>query len=394
MTARSRVSILSGAAIAAAVASLISTGVTRAIGPDYQYISDAPPVGTFNDVVSLTGNGFLGTGSVIGYMDTDNLPIDELQDGDEVCLAILTANHVAKDITPANNATANWGDGPNAPGGSYKFINNVGPYVTYTLTDPVNNPNNLTEDISIMQSVITLDSSNFNYVTGTILPNILSLSNAMELPEGTGTYYQLNSEDQVNFTEVGYGRGGVWNGTDYNTNSPTGARRFQNNTITNATAPAVQLGGAYFEPLVGQTILAPSAAGGGTSKPGDSGGPYLTGGDSSEVSVTPEYTDDNIWPEGELPEPGIPINVPIDYSDDLSAVHVGAQGYNDLVPAAVGGKVPGNLNWGVPLIGGDGGSLEWAEDYAENPCVIPEPAPLLLLAFGGIPLLLRRRRKA
>ena len=80
-----------------------------------------------------------------------------------VQVAILTANHVAA----GGVTSANFGVGPgdaNAPGaGAYVLSGGLSStYKTFSLNDPVNNPNKLPEDISVMLATIAKPAANVN----------------------------------------------------------------------------------------------------------------------------------------------------------------------------------------------------------------------------------------
>ena len=90
------------------------------------------------------------------------------------------------------------------------------------------------------------------------------------------------------------------------------ARRFQNNNADSVAGAALRTydpNETYFQPQVNWTYKAPSAAGGGASIGGDSGGPYLTGGvlatlNANSVSVKPSYVDNNKANKSIAPECG------------------------------------------------------------------------------------------
>ena len=201
---------------------------------------------------------------------------------------------------------------------------------------------------------------------------------------------------------MGYGTAGIWN-SDTKTYQPIApqpddARRFQNNSINTVFGNSIV--GRYYEPLVQWNYAAPSAAGGGASFGGDSGGPYLTGTtgatyQATSVSVTPSFTNNvgSMNPTNPLPA-GRAINIPLNFTDGESAVHVLGQSYtNDFSEA------PGMTADGVPLVQTGNpltGSYDWATYWANNAAIIPEPDSLALTALGGTSLLLvlKRQRQA
>jgi hypothetical protein len=144
------------------------------------------------------------------------------------------------------------------------------------------------------------------------------------------------------------------------------ARRFQNNTITAFTSTGPVGYGPYVEPLVNWNYLPATAAGGGASFPGDSGGPYLFGGPSVYSAAS---------------FPGQTVN----YSDYEEAVHVAGQ--SDIN----GNKIVGMQGSGVPLIESANPALDsydWAEYYADSfyngaISAVPEPGTVALICMGA-----------
>ena len=129
------------------------------------------------------------------------------------------------------------------------------------------------------------------------------------------------------------------------------------------------------------------------SFPGDSGGPYLTGGvlatlNANSVSVKPSYVDNNNA-NNPLP-PNVATNIPLSFTDYLSAVHVLG------VSNADSSKSVGAAAGGVPLTETGNfrtGTLNWALYYANNPMGIPEPGSVLLLVIANFCLVPFGRRK-
>jgi hypothetical protein len=376
---------VAGFAILFAIDLLVVSHPARAIGPSYQYVNDSgpngvngAPIGTLNDAAAIgadVGGLFtqVGTGSVIGVSENNNT----------VDLAILTANHVAD--TPGATIVE-FGAGPEAllPNGNsqeYLLSANVVAFQTYTLNDPIGNPDLLPEDLSV--ELAAIDTTNLTAAEQAeltlIVNNPFSLAEDMDDIDLTGP---------IDFTEIGYGRPGVFDCTAYGLGAKqAGARRFQNNTVDESYAPAVETYNEmqkYYEPIVQYTSAAPSLDGTGTGLRGDSGGAFLTGGESTdvEVNVTSECQGGGAVPEG--------LNdIPLDFSDDISAIAVAG--------TLTGGEsVPGlNYGYGVPLVSGPNGSLDWAEQYALNPGLIdvPEPPSLALLGSSLAAIAMTRRRR-
>ena len=246
----------------AAAAALFAGSSAFAIGPSYQYVLDPVPaaISTLNDVVDLQNpaNTVAGTGTVIG---ATVIPIDGKTS--DAVLNILTALHVAVGVN-----LVNFGAGPNAidnagANQSYLNVNNTATpnqsplnptFVTYTLASP-NNPMNLPEDMAIMQANVYFTNAAKPAALTTILNNLASLDTAFNSAVGN---------QNVKFTEAGYGQGGVWNGTAaaagtaYVGNTIYDARRFQNNNSTNLNANALNDYGRpnrFFQPIVNDAVL-------------------------------------------------------------------------------------------------------------------------------------------
>ena len=369
---------------------LFASHAALAIGPQYQVVGDPVAIGAgpLNDVASLllasgTENG---TGSVIG--------VSAPNANNVVTMAILTARHVA--VSPVTQAGFGVGPGEaTAPGaGAYPLVANLnGVFVGFTLADPVNNPNNRPQDLAIMKARVKMPAggaalNEFNLVTSAL--NVILVAPFPTTPPAPGASVASTTQ----FTEIGYGTAGIYN-TATTTYNPVGgaddARRFQNNTATSVDGPKLITRGAvqYYQPEVNWAYPAPSAAGGGASFGGDSGGPYFTGGiaaplNANSVTVTPTFANNNDV-NNPLP-PNVAIAIPLSYTDYVSAVHVAGQ-----LPKAVG-----NTASGVPLAQTGNrrtGSFDWAQFYANNPTAIPEPGSLLLIAVGNCCLMLFARRR-
>ncbi len=342
-------------AACAVMAAIGVAGPIWAIGPNDQFIPDAPNPLSLGSVGFFTG---IGTGTVISAATNGNQGI----------VAILTANHVAQD---ALNGIFNIG--AKAP---YSATFTIMGYQTYSIVDPVNNPGKLPEDISVMEGIDTqpVNAGAAQNIFNLLKANIATVTNP---GTGNGPFAGAAITNPVSFTQLGYGLqgqytssvGGIPNNPGYVSTGVSGQRLFQNNNILQYSAPATQAYGSYYEPLVRYIYLAPDSAGHGASFPGDSGGPYFTGGGSGSITIS-------IAAGGRLGQ-----TIPINYSNSISAVHVGGS-LSKLVGTGTG--------IGVPVTPG---LYNWLQPFVLNPATaVPEPAALALLGFGGGLLLLRRRR--
>jgi hypothetical protein len=359
----------------------------RAIGPLNQIISDAPPVPTLYDTASFliqsttggtyaNGGGTYGVGTFLQLGSGALIGVSAPEDGN-VCLAILTADHVARFIN-GNTVDVGFGPGQLSAAGAvvplaqaYPFMTLANTYATYTVPGSPGP----TEDLSIVKATVNLASltpaqlAYYNKVTA----QTFLLAGFTGVPSG-GT-----AAANVPFTEYGYGTAGTFQPgppAQYVsvTPGPGDARRFQNNTVTTVLAPGPDnYGGGYWQPEVAFNAAAPNASGNGLGLQGDSGGPLLVEGDSGSVTVlsaTPA--------SGGAPAGPIPVN----FTDDEFAEYVA-----NIPPPT---PVP-SLEFAVPLVPGAGGSLPWALNYADNPMSVPEPGALSLAATAGFVFLLTRR---
>jgi hypothetical protein len=390
-------------------AGLLVAGSAFGIGPDYQVTPDTfdnlgnftgvpAPWGTLNDMVELEAGTTndpdeVGSGTVIGVKP------DPTAAG-VMDVAILTANHVA---SPAVNdvgaiTLASFGAGINTPApfgyGAWALTLNVLPtFQTFTLVDPVNNPGNAPEDLSIVEAqVMPAGLANPGPVVnpwnayakaewGLVAGNVINpVAWPSPIPAASATNAAVNTLGaNVPFSiSGGFGLGGQFNGANntYTQTAPTlGVRRFLNGTVNTTIGASVKNGAynvppgpSYFEPLVQWPIQAPSAAGGGTTFGGDSGSAYLVNG-TNPVSILVTNVDNINYTNA------IPGYITLNNTLDEGAVHVGG----------ATAKVVGNTNIGVPLVYGQ--SLDWAQLYATSPYLIPEPSSIYLVVLGALALL-------
>jgi hypothetical protein len=378
----------------------IVPGLAMAIGPNYQVVTDAgnaatytgAPTGTLNDVVSLTGGGIIGTGTVIGI----SAPVNNIE-----TVSILTANHVASGgVTQANFGF----------GGNVLTMNLTGKSATYVLND-ANNPGHLPEDMTIVQATVNtaalMGNGNAAKELALINANPLTLSAfAAAPPASTAHGAALNTNTAaVSATQYGYGGQAQYNAAANNyTAGATGSRLFENNATHVTNGASDSLFAAYFEPITQFTAKAPSIAAGppqtsdgqGTGARGDSGGPLMTSAAGGNVTVTPNW-----GPAAQQ----VPTQVPLNFTNSEAAVYVGVQLATDgsgnlIVPDTTN---VGWENYAVPLVSSTdtsinpfGGSLQWARYYATNPSAVPEPSSAILLCLSGGSLLATgwRRRRA
>jgi len=420
------------AQIGAASAIFFAASSAFAIGPSYQYIPDtgvngvngvAAPLNIFNDVVSLgVGNFMQGTGTVIG---ATIIPINGTTS--DAVLSILTALHVTQ--TGINQV--NFGAGPNA----FDAAGNVQQYIlkaplnptykTYTIADLATNPNSLPEDLAVMQANYYFTAAAPPTALNTILNNNGNINNKPTVATIDSAFYGVSGYQAQNITQVGYGQGGVWNGTAaaagnaYNGNNVFDARRFQNNNSTGFNGPSQN--GAFFEPLVTDAVLAPSvpnATGAGYNA--DSGGPWFTGGKNGTITETPQNPADWNQATGTNPITGNPNPPAPPYTEDTPRAAVGANSVLNVnksnnesavfvlaqTPLAFpNARLLGSTQSAVPLLDlastklvdpnatNTQGTFEWASGYASSPITVPEPGTLSLIALGGFTLLRRRSRQ-
>jgi hypothetical protein len=384
-------------AVGVLAAGLLVAGSAFGIGPDYQITYDTfnnagaflgAPVGSLNDTCALsvlTTNNVLdqqGSGTVIGIqVDPTNTNMDDV--------AILTANHVAT----LGIAAASFGIGISAPAaqggyGAYALTLPVVAFTTYTLVDPLNNPNNLPEDMSILEAQVTPAAlanpgpaaSAYNAYAksewGLVAANVINpVAWPSPIPAPSAPASNVNTfAAGVPFSiSGGYGLGSQYNGNivpQYPSNKSEDVRRFMNGTVTTTLGASVKNEGGYFEPNVGWPGQAPSAGGGGAALGGDSGSGYLVN-TNFPVSLTVTNVD-NLNSSN-----AIPSSITLSNTTDVGADEWGGKS-----------MTVGLNDYGVPLVSGQ--SLAWAQLYAASPWLIPEPDSLVLTALGGISLLLLR----
>jgi hypothetical protein len=391
---KSRCGVLCGV-VGVLAAGLLVADSAFGIGPDYQVTQDqfggggafqGAPVGTLNDMVRLQGGTTnnpvpLGSGTVIGVAPDPNAP-------GVMDVAIITAQHVANQGV----TLAQFGVGINTPAplgyGAWALTLNVAPtFQTFKLLDPVNNPNNLSEDMSIMVAQVTPAAladlpgnvnnryalSEWNLVKNNAISPVAwpSAIPASSAPTSTVNTAAAN----VGFSiSGGFGIGAQYNGANvpqYTGNQPSSVRRFLNGTVTTTYGASVNNEAGYFEPQVGWPGQAPSAAGGGAALPGDSGSGYLVGGSPTSITIT---NVDNLNSTNTIPG-----TITLNNTKNVGATEWG--GTSETV---------GQNDFGVPLVSGQ--SLDWAQYFAANPYLIPEPSSVALVVLGMAGLFLARRR--
>jgi hypothetical protein len=354
----------------------------EAVGPDYQYIPDAPVGGglqfgalsspTLNDIADIgtTGNsaGESGTGTVIGYATQ----------GNTTYLSVLTALHVMLAATTPTNVYFGSGFSGTAPvlsrtNGSITGPTNSGFLLQGTITTNAGKPLMSTytlpgqaapEDMAVVQVTI-------NQAQATASPFAAA---ELKLITAPGDIPALGSSfagaagaygTPVGYTQYGYGLTGIWNATNpnvgggatvipantytaynqtagVNTQDASAYRRFQNNQETSLAAPApfTYGGNNYFQPITKGNTTAPGTAGGavtgagGTGFGGDSGGPLMTSTAGEQVFVTP-----NIFAAAN----NVPTLVPVNDTDTDSAVYVGLR--TPILTVSDGAKTIGQSNY-------------------------------------------------
>ena len=358
---------------AGVMATLFSTGVACAIGPSDQNVTDAVaiPNPALYGVTFISSAAGLGTGTVIGT-EQDPLGGGNYKD----IIDVLTANHV---VGGANYGTVQFGaNAVGAPTATFNWAY----WQNYWATDLPGNPG-LPEDIAVIQATaINLPANVWNQITA----STATVANpGLGLEPGGNPF--LYSSSQA-FTEIGYGRMGTYNaaiatlaGTPPGylaVPGTSGTRRFQNNNQTGLLAPAqynYDPNQNYYQPEVTFNVANQSNAGGGAALQGDSGGPLFTGPYNGSPVLSGVNRGDG--------------NIPINFTNNLSAVLVSGTTRTDGAGNVY--FVVGDQENSVPI---DSGLYDWLSTWINNPSTVPEPGSLALLAFGGIPLLLRRRRKA
>jgi hypothetical protein len=361
-----------------AVASLVLPTVAFAIGPNDQVIPDAPNPLRLGATGIMTGAGTSsGTGTVIGAVTNNGSGY----------VTILTADHVGSTLQ-----NLQLGSGLGTPQ-SYTLSFTGVTYKPYRVVDPANNPNNLPEDVGVVLGTINLNGNAQAQAAFNILANNLpTVTNPMN---GNPLVMADSGAINVGFTQLGYGISGAYKtnimdpnlqnrGNGYQDDGTFGKRGFQNNTALTYTAPSVQTYGKsmYYEPVDSDKALDQGNGGTGSGFPGDSGGPWYTGGAASQVAITRNNN---------------PLVVPVNDTDNLSAVFVAGtpatfvNGGNDQIePLDPTTILVNSTQLAVPI---DQGLYNFLTPFIANPLAIPEPGSMLLI-LGGIPLLLGRNRAA
>lgn len=345
-----------------------------AIGPNDQKIPDDP------SPLSLRATGWFGsgTGTVVGTKLV----------GTTGYAAILTANHVA-DNKPA---TLKLGS---LIGGAQPWLEiaTTGAFSTYVYKDATKNPMNLPVDVALMLGKVnnlTQGSqalAKFNLLS-TNLPTIVDPTQDPGNP-----LLAAKADNPVGFTQLGYGQLAEYAGfvdiglggtvRAYQSTEVSGERLFQNNMALEFVPPAEQKDPitkkpSYYHSLVKFRVIGPPNNQGqrlGTG--GDSGGPLYTEVPSAATRI-------------QVTRGSNVIQIPIDYTDSLSAVFVASEVFPPLPPNSP--TVPvGASQFAVPI---DAALYNWMRPLLANPMLIPEPATLVLLAVGSFMLMLRRRRPA
>ncbi len=201
----------------------------RAIGPLNQIISDAPPANTLYDACAFlnqssgtgtyaNGGGTYGSGTWQQYGSGALVGVSAPENGN-VCLAILTANHVAKAISGGSTATTTgnidigFGPGQLSAQGTvvplaqgYPFMVQAGQYATYTLPGSPGP----SEDLSIVKATVSLatlmqpsNSAAYAYYQKITAQTFLLAALAYLPSSGT-------TAANIPFTEIGYGLAGTF----------------------------------------------------------------------------------------------------------------------------------------------------------------------------------------
>jgi hypothetical protein len=358
------------------VASRIETSCL-AIGPSDQKLPDDP------DPLSIRATGLLSDKSPIG---TGTIVATRLV-GTTGYVSILTANHVARS-QPKNLKLGSLVDGA-APWLQFTTLKT---FQTFTIIDKDNNPNNLPEDVSLMEGQIdglkngTPALANFQQLSAN-LPMITDPTKG-----GGNPLLKAASDNPVGFTQIGYGRLAAYSasidiGNDtfisgYQATGAVGQRLFENNQAIEYAAPAVfkdPLSGTpeYYYPKVGFTAIGPpNDDGQGLGMGGDSGSPLFTQAPGKAINIS-------------VTRNGNKVQIPVQYTDSLSAVFVSSvsvtviemiEGNPVKVPLDPETVSKGSAQSAVPI---DTGLYTWMKPYLADPRAIPEPCTITLAAWGG-----------
>ncbi|HVU88111.1 MAG TPA: PEP-CTERM sorting domain-containing protein [Pirellulales bacterium] len=308
-------------------------------------------------------------------------------------ISILTANHVANEgITTANFGLA----------GDVLQMKLTGKSVTYSLNDP-NNTQKLPEDLTIVQATVDTTAlvgnankaAEFALVRANV-PSVAAFAVAPPAsnPHGTDVPDLTIKAATQSFTEYGYGNQGTYDPTApaHFTNGAAGTRMFENNVTSALIGANDSIDTGYFQPygiftakspslVAGVAPANPTSNGQGTSTTGDSGGPLMFGTAGPTVTVTPNWG---------TAQQKVPTDIQLSFTNSLAAV-VQSVNLTSMNPGVVN---VGNQNLVVPLVGGAGGSLAWAQTYANNPNLVPEPGSFILAGLGlaGLGLFARRKK--
>ena len=370
-----------GAAAATWAGMLLTPAVATAIGPSDQVIADPPDSARLGATGILSGPGGAsnnsGTGTVIGAKLSDGVGL----------VTVLTAAHVG---TKLQNLRL--GSGLGSPQ-SYSLGFTGVAFRAYTITDPTNNPDKLSEDVGVVLDTINLTG---NAQAAAAFQGLMNNLPTVTNPANNGNPLVLANPGALNvkYTQVGYGVSGQYQakvvdpnlfnrGPGYQDDGTFGKRGFQNNTALSYAAPAVVKGtsSTSYEPLVTAQVLDQGNAGGGGGFPGDSGSPWYTGGAAGAVTITRN---------------NVAQVIPIGQTDSISAVFVAgspAQFVNqandqlqNIDPLTI---LVGSSQYAVPI---DQGLYRFLTPYIADPASIPEPGSVGPVLGALLALWAPRRR--
>lgn len=367
--------VLGGIFAAAAILLSQLPDVASAIGPKDQKIPDAPTPLSIRATGQLVSKSGAGTGTVVATK----------RDGTTGYVAVLTAHHVAAGQPTAMKlgsligGAAPWLEFSIAPG-----------FRPFRFVDAEKNPNNLPADVALMLGTVkNLNDGSMALAKFNELSN--NLPTVTDPGKGAGNpLLSAAADNLVGFTQLGYGRLADYKGqiflddsttvTGYQATNVSGERLFENNKARESIAAAVVKDplteqDKYFYPKVRFTAIGPpNNQGEGLGLGGDSGGPLFTTAPAAAVNI-------------QVTRDGNNIQIPIKYTDSLSAVFVSSQ------PATITEIIDGlpvKTEYSPETVGNNSSQFalpinqpiyNWIKPVLVNPMLIPEPSTAILAGW-------------